>query len=147
MSKFLTPLFLSAIALIFLASPAFAKDYSLGKVDISVTVNTDRSFQVRETRIYNFEGSFSWADLWIPTEVTRDGYSYEIAVSDFTVYDETGTILQTKTDTSKDQFYAKWFYSAEDERKTFTWTYEVSGDAIKKHKNIAEFYWQAIGRE
>ena len=147
MRKFLLATFIVFSAFIALAGSAYAKNYSIDKVDISVTINPDRSFKVSESRVYNFDGTFSWADLWIPTRITRQGYTYNISISDFGVRDEAGATLRSSISQSGGKFYAKWFYSARDESKTFTWSYHVTGEGVKRYQDTAEFYWQVIGDE
>jgi len=39
-----------------------AKDYSIESADIQVQLNLDGSADITETRTYDFDGSFSWAE-------------------------------------------------------------------------------------
>lgn len=83
--------FLLALAfLVFLICPfeAQAKSFYFPEVRIEAKIERDGSFTVDEYRTYDFEGEFSWATLWIPIRVKRDGYSYQVTVEEFQVYDE-----------------------------------------------------------
>jgi len=91
---------------------AFAKDYS--------------------TRVYDFDGSFSWADEWISTK------GYELR--DFQVKGASNYEVAPQND----RIYIKWYYIAFNEEKTFTLTYKIL-DAVTNQKDISEFYWQLVG--
>jgi len=71
-----------------LPGKSFAKDYTIGEVTIGVTIHPDRSFSVIEKRTYVFDGSFTWADIYIPTSITRKGYTYKVEINNFSVVDE-----------------------------------------------------------
>jgi uncharacterized membrane protein len=130
----------------FCSFKVFAKDYSFPSSEFSVFINDDGSFVVEEERTYSFSGSFSWADMWIPL----DGFT----ISSFQIGDESGWYEESNvarsgsyyTETANGRFYAKWFFSALDEQKTFIIKYKID-DGIKLHKDIAEFYWKLIGSE
>ena len=57
----------------------------LYSVKIDAQVNSDGSVDVVEQRTYDFDGSFSWATMWIPEAVTRQGYEYRATITDFSV--------------------------------------------------------------
>jgi len=48
-----------------LTTAVYAKGYSITSADFKVQLNADGSADVVETRAYQFDGSFSWADEWI----------------------------------------------------------------------------------
>ena len=128
-----------------LPGKSFAKDYTIGEVTIDVTIHPDRSFSVVEKRTYNFDGSFTWADMYIPTSITRKGYTYNVEINNFTVVDELGNPLVFAQSSSSDRFYAKWSYTAVNEPRTFTYRYDVTGEGVKKYVDTGDFYWQVIG--
>src|SRR3989344_1965362 len=64
MKKYLFLIFISFFLLIFPCS-VYAKDYSIKSADITVQIQSDGSADVTETRTYDFDGSYSWADEWI----------------------------------------------------------------------------------
>ena len=51
------------------------KDFYFPEVRIDVNIQKDGSFTVDEFRTYEFQGRFSWAMLWIPLRVNRNGSS------------------------------------------------------------------------
>ncbi|MBP9759716.1 DUF2207 domain-containing protein, partial [Candidatus Dojkabacteria bacterium] len=112
----------------------YAKDYSIKSVDFEVRINKNGSATVTEKRTYNFDGSFTWADEWIPLK----GYTIKnvklIGADNFT------------SSIQNDKLYIKWYYSAVNEIKTFTLNYTIE-NAVTNHNDISEFYWQLIGDE
>ena len=56
------------IGLLLVPTNIYAKDYSIKSADFVVQINKDGSASVTEKREYVFDGSFSWADMWIPTK-------------------------------------------------------------------------------
>lgn len=129
-----------------------AKSYSINSVDIRVQLNRDGSADVTETRTYNFDGSFSWADEWILlTARCRSCTNYQISNVVLKEGDREyveslgrpGTYFITQT---PDKFYIKWYYQAQNQQKTFTLSYTIN-NAITNHADISEFYWQLIGDE
>ena len=96
------------------------------------------------TRTYAFQGSFSWAQLWIPLQVTRDGRKYDITVENFRILDEDGTPLRTEINRSSRRMEVKWHYSAADEERTFHIGYTVK-NGIASYPEVTELYWQVIG--
>ncbi len=137
------------LAALFLWTPVAApaappKDYAFPEVRIAIAIERDGSFLVEERRTYEFSGSFSWADLTIPSFFDRAGRSYAIRVEDFTVAEEDGRPLRIESGTDGGSFKAKWFYSARDERRTFLIRYRVR-DAISSYPEVSELYWKAIG--
>jgi hypothetical protein len=70
---------------LFFPSNIYAKDYSIKSADFTVQINRDGSATITEKRTYVFDGSFSWADQWIPLkdgstvtdfEMSENGVSY-----------------------------------------------------------------------
>jgi len=128
----------------FFPLPALAKEFSFPRVEFKVEVFSDGSFQVEEKRTYDFDGSFSWADYYIPLG--------DYQIKDFQIADQSGEYLNNTsgkpgsffTDLDQDQLYAKWFYTASDQEKTFTISYRVD-QGINLHQDIASLYWQFIG--
>ena len=94
------------------AAAAPAKNYYFPEVRVEIAVDRDGSFRVDEFRTYEFQGSFSWADLRIPLVVRREGRSYAATLSEFSVSDERGAPLKSETGTGGGAFQARWHYSA-----------------------------------
>jgi len=125
---------------------AESKNYYFPEVNIDLRIDKDSSFTVGEYRTYDFQGSFSWATLWIPLRVNRQGYEYNLKIEDFKVLDEQDILLETETSIQEAKFEAKWNYRANDERRTFHIHYRVRGGIIS-YPEISELYWQIIGSE
>lgn len=125
---------------------AETKNFYFPEVRIDVRIERDGSFIVDEFRTYDFEGSFTWAALWIPLSLERQGYRYDISVEDFKILDERGQALRTETSSSGGKFQAKWYYEARDEQRTFHIHYRVRHGIIS-YPDVSELYWQPIGED
>src|SRR3990167_5750678 len=84
MKKFLLATLPIFIFLIF-PDTIWAKDYHFPKVEGRYQIQSDGSVEVLEHRTYSFDGSFSWADIYIPLKITRKGYSYDAQIADFMI--------------------------------------------------------------
>ena len=126
-------IFLVVTFLFLVPAPVFAKDYSIPSADFVVQINPDGSADVTETRTYSFDGSFTWADEWIPLKTST--------ISNISL--DGGDLIQ---DISTDRVYLKWYYEAYSENKTFTLKYRID-HAVTNQKDISEYYWQLIGDE
>ncbi len=137
---------IAALLLIFLplSLESEKKDFYFPQVRIEINIERDGSFVVDERRTYDFQGSFSWATLWIPLKVRRQAYEYELRVEDFRVYDEKENLLTFEQAADEERFSAKWFYRAKDEKRTFHIHYRIKG-GIRSYPEVSELYWQAIG--
>jgi len=136
--KLLLFLALAGSFLIFVPRAAQAKSYSITADVFQIRINPDKSITVDEKLTYDFSGSFSWAEMWIPTQVKRQGYNYYTQITDFNVSasDNSPVTIAQERDES-DRYYVKWNYTAQDESKTFLISYKVL-NAIKKYPDIAE---------
>lgn len=122
------------------ASAAFASDYSIPKVSMTVDIMEDGTVSISEQYTYHFEGAFSWAEVSIPfagfseirnIRVSEPGAQYINENSE-----EAGTFSVTKSDGSVD---IRWHYSAEDTSRVFTLSYELT-DAVIIGPEYSEFY-------
>jgi len=104
---------------------AESKTFYFPEVRVEVDIHKDGSFTVNEYRTYDFQGSFSWASLWIPLRLNRQGYMYSASLEDFRVMDEQGKELRTETSSSRSKFEAKWYYNARNEKRTFHIQYRI----------------------
>ncbi|PIP49454.1 MAG: hypothetical protein COX13_04035, partial [Caldiserica bacterium CG23_combo_of_CG06-09_8_20_14_all_35_60] len=126
---------------------SFAQDYYFPFVNVRIDINNDGSFNVIEERTYNFSGDFHWATYTLG----KGGYDY---IEDFLIEDENGYYELTNSETSNPGTYtftdngssyeAKFFYSASNENKSFTFRYKVIG-GIKAYQDVADFYWKLVG--
>lgn len=96
-----------ASSILMLAShrPAWADYYSIDRVDIDATLNADSSLQVRETRKFDFGGSFHGVYWKIP-EGTYEGREVEASVTGCGIVNPDGTLSEfKKTDSGDDGTY------------------------------------------
>mgnify|MGYP006273499011 FL=1 len=131
---------------LFFALPAVgtASDYSIPKIDVSVSITENGHVQITEELTYVFVGDFSWADYRLP----KDGFTRisQIRVSENgTEYinqnnEEPGTFSVSESD---DAFEIKWHYTASDTTKTFTLSYILEG-ALVIGPRWSEFFWNYL---
>lgn len=128
-------------------NPALAKEYSFESVDIDVQINADGSFDLTDKRTYDFRDEFSWATYKVYKEGAQD-------ITEFMIFEgnnpfqrsssgEPGTV---EISDNEDAISAKWFFSARDEKRTFTIKYKAV-DSVKAYSDAAVFYWKLIGNE
>ncbi|MEJ2634505.1 MAG: DUF2207 domain-containing protein, partial [Calditrichia bacterium] len=145
--SFLLILLTLALSFLLLGIPpvSAAKSYSIGDISVRANILEDGSLRVEESRTYHFQGSFSWADYRLPLNrignvqnfsITENGKEYRRSSGE-----EPGTFY-TREDGN--EFYARWYYRARNESRTFTLRYLVA-DAVTAYDDIAEFYYQFIG--
>lgn len=137
--------FFFTVSLILLLSfyPSFseAKEYEIPTIKVEVTVNPDGTIRITEHLTYVFDGSYSWANYELAK--TASSFIRDIRVTesnnDFINLntEETGTFLVEESDNS---YNIKWFYSAEDEKRTFSVSYTLEG-AITIGPEWSEFFW------
>lgn len=123
------------------------KDYYFPSVTIKVNINKDGSFDAIEKRTYKFSGDFHWATYTL----TKAGYT---KLENFSIGDENGNYKMTTSETGNagtytfsednNSYTAKFFYSANNEQKTFTIRYKIVG-GIKAYQDVADFYWKLVG--
>src|SRR4030042_5736010 len=109
-----------------------AKDYSIPQSNIKVQINSDGSADITETRTYRFDGSYTWADEWIPLTAKCAGCNNYV-IQNFSLHDETEKYIEVSSgqqntyqiSTTSDKFYVKWYYRAANTTKTFTLNYKV----------------------
>ena len=126
-----------------LVSPLFAKSYYYPEIRTDVYLNIDGSAHVIQERTYAFSGSFSWADIDLKKQGADDIVFNALAEKTGTGWQAIRPLEVTSSDKS---LYIRWGYSAEDEEKTFVLDYTVKG-AVKRHADVAEFYWKVIEDE
>lgn len=148
MGKKLT--FLSLLTIILtlgFSSQAVAKSYTIPIIRIDVAVQPDGTIQVTEHRTYNFDGSFSWADYRLPLEgysairniqVSENGQPFINENSE-----QRGTFIVQRSD---DEIRVKWYYDAEDEKRTFTISYTLE-EALVIGPQWVEFFWNYISTD
>lgn len=123
-----------------------AKDYSLPQVSINATIRENGTVVFSEDRTFSFDGSFSFGYYELPKEgftvleevqVSIDGIPLLLNESR-----EAGTYYVEDTGST---YKIHYFYSAYNERKTFTFNYTIPG-LVKVYQDYGEFYWKLQGR-
>jgi hypothetical protein len=124
-----------------------AKDYYFPSVTTTININSDGSFDVVEKRTYEFSGDFHWATY----ALAKEGYT---KLENFSIGDDNGNYKMTTSETgdpgtytfseNSSSYTAKFFYSANNEEKTFTISYRILG-GIKAYQDVADFYWKLVG--
>ncbi|MBU0707622.1 DUF2207 domain-containing protein [Patescibacteria group bacterium] len=136
-------IFISAVGLFFLwPSIGQAKSWEITSWDSQIRVKEDGSFSVRETRTFDFEGSFSWVE----TEVYKDRVD---DIVDFKVYDELNQELFSPDVVITDGYssvHALLNISATDEQKTWIFEYKVLG-GIGFFEEHDELYWNVLAQD
>ncbi len=126
---------------------AAAKEYSISRVKIEAQLRADGSMEVRESRTYQFDGSFSFAFRTFPTngpvafeihQVSEGGQPYTFSTSGspgtYEIIREGG---QTKV---------QWYFRAENEARTFDVSFTAK-NAVLVHDDTAVLYYQFISGE
>ncbi|SMO46149.1 DUF2207 domain-containing protein [Gracilimonas mengyeensis] len=127
--------------------PAQAKEYTIPLIEIDVQANEDGTVRITEHHTFSFDGSFSQAFYSIP----KSGYSnirdIRIAEGDeaFTNLnsEEPGTFLIEESDNA---YTIRWYYTAEDEERTFTISYLLEG-ALTIGPEWSQFFWNYTSDE
>ena len=121
------------------------QEYQIPEIKVEAEILRNGTIEISESRNYHFQGSFSWADYWLPREgfdemrniqVSEQGQDYLLSDSG-----EPGTYSIAKTG---DEVGITWHYEAEDTERTFTVSYELVG-AIPHGQEWSEFFWTWIG--
>jgi uncharacterized membrane protein len=128
--------------LVLLPLLAAAKSYHYPEVSTDVILHADGSARIVQERTYEFEGSFSWADL----DLKKQGAS-DIRLNRLAMATESGwQDLAPEVNNGDQSLHLRWGYSAEDEQRTFLIDYTVVG-AVRRYEDVAEFYWKVIEDE
>ena len=121
------------------------QEYQIPEIHIEAYILKDGTLQIHETRHYDFQGSFSWADYRLPRtgfeeirriRVTEGDQEYSQSDSG-----EPGTYSVTLP---SDEVVITWHYNAADTTRIFTLSYELSG-AILHGEEWSELFWTWIG--
>ncbi len=109
------------------------KGFSLPRVAIAADLDRDGTMRVVERITYDFRGRFTYGTRPIPggpfviedVRVTEDGRELEQVGAPYNL---------------------RWFFSAADERRTFTISYTVR-NAASVGPDVAELYWKWVGED
>ncbi len=138
------------LLLVVMSSPfALARSHRFLDLDIEARVGADGLVRVTETHTVQFDGTFSGMFQWFDT-------SRGVELRDLVVREQGANYTRLDTDTpgpagtyfvreEADEVYIDWSFSATDEIRQFQLGY-VLDNVILKHDDIAEFYYQFVGR-
>ncbi len=109
------------------------KAFSVPRVAVAGTVDADGTMHVVEHITYDFTGQFHYGTRPIPVG------NYQI--SDMTVTEHGQPLPNTGA-----PYNLTWYFSAQDETRTFDIAYTVSGAAVAG-SDVAELYWKWVGED
>ncbi len=141
-----SPLYTAAAALLMLilvvSTPVKAdKSYNHPLIDFKITFLPDGSAEIEETRVFKFDGSFSWAFIEKETRGEYGRYGVEF----HGVWDKfSGEQLRHETYQKGRYEGVKWYYSAKNTKKEFLIKYRITG-AVQRYQDAAQFYWKIVG--
>ncbi len=116
-----------------------AKSWTITDWDVQMRIQEDGSFSVRETRTFDFEGSFSWVETELYKERVEN-------IVNFKVYDENNILLSWPDVEITDTAYSistRINFSAYNESKTWIFEYKVLG-GVGFFEDHDELYWDII---
>lgn len=147
-------LLVTAAALLFLPTPAYARDYEIARVDIDATVAPDGALRVVETRTFDFDGSFSGVYWDIPVGRNEsNGQDVDVRVLSASVGSADGSTPLEAADSGangtyqvarqSDNLRVTLFSAQEDSQTTFTVAYEARG-IVTRWTDTGELYWKFV---
>lgn len=123
----------SALILIALARPAAAQEFSIDRLVVEATVNSDDSMDVVEHLTYTFDGTFNVGDRDIPP-----GSYYEVVGMQAS---ENGEPRET---INSNPASFEWDLGGASGTHTYDLTYTVEG-AVRVGSDVGELYWKFVG--
>jgi len=123
--------------LILITSVGFAKSYNLDKADIAFFIDGNAKVFVDEIITFDFSGPYTYA--------YRDLPKGSWTISDIYVLDDQRQPLQFELTDVGDNTRITWYYSANNELKTFTMGYTLT-NAIDVYDDVARFNWKVWGQ-
>jgi len=132
--------------------PAYAREYSIPQVNIDATVTSDGSLEVREERLFSFDGSFNGV-YWNLPQGEFQGRSVTVDVVEagemvdgaFVPYElsESGDNLTYQVQDRGYSMSLKIYARHSDETAHFVITYRIN-NVVLRHADVAELYWQFV---
>ncbi|MGM0546427.1 MAG: DUF2207 domain-containing protein, partial [Bacteroidota bacterium] len=124
-----------------------AKSYEIPEVHIEVVINADGTVDITESLTYDYDGSYSWAQYELP----KQGFS---SISDIQVSEDDKHFTNENSESpgtfsvvqSDEAIRVKWYYSAEDEKRTFNISYTLKG-ALTVGPKWSQFFWNYLSDE
>ncbi|MCA9387977.1 MAG: DUF2207 domain-containing protein, partial [Candidatus Andersenbacteria bacterium] len=119
---------------------AQAKSYTYPDWTVDITVHEDGTFSVEEQITHTFDGSFSFAFREIEGRKLDD-------IQNLHVFDEMGVeVSDVEIERVGLAKKITWNYSAQDETRTWTVAYDVTG-GLGYFADHDELYWNAVSAE
>lgn len=146
--RFSSFVFLIFIFCICVTESAVSKSFTIPEIRVEVAVQSDGSIRITEYRTYQFDGSFTWADYRLPFQ----GFT---TIEDIRVSENGSQLINKNTEkpgtfqvqrNNDKSIRLKWFYEAEDERRTFAVSYTLKGAVVIGPK-WSEFFWNYISSD
>lgn len=149
--------FVAIFAVLVAPCAAWARDYSISKVDIDATLSSDGTLTVVEERTFSFDGSFNGVYWNIPVE-NADGSSIDVTPISAGYY-AAGTLTEIEADSSGANnslsvryvtsdsgtmcLQFKIFHAVYDEDVTYQIVYQVE-NAATSWADCGELYWKFV---
>lgn len=131
-----------------LASPSvLAKTISIPSVNITGTINKDGSVLIEEKRTIKFDGDFTFGFYELPKSDMGKVTNIKVSegIQDYTLEMNSsrapGTFVVTDL---SDKIRIDFFFNANNESKTFTFTYLVD-EGVHVYQDYGQFYWKLQG--
>ena len=133
-------------------SVALAREYSMSPVTIDATVSEDGSVTVRETRRFNFDGSFHGV-YWKLVKGTYEGRTIEPVINEAGMVANGTFVPFSQSDSEQENTYEVTSYSSYDQLKIYSSHDDESVDFVIgfSYPNLvscwddtAELYWKFI---
>ena len=154
--SYITSAFLACILMLVLslgiATPAYAREYEMTRTDIDATVGTDGSMEVREERIFDFDGQFNGVYWNLPQGEFQGRYvtvdileAGEIVNGEVVSYDlsNSGDNLTYSIESYGSSLRLKIYARHSDEDAHFFIVYRLN-DVASRHADVGELYWQFV---
>lgn len=109
------------------------KEFSVPQVVVDATLAADGSMRIVEHITYDFTGSFTYGTRPIPVGA--------YTISDMTVTENGQPLISTGA-----PYNLQWYFTAENETRTFDIAYTVTSAAIGA-PDVAALYWKWVGSE
>ncbi|MBD3373563.1 DUF2207 domain-containing protein [candidate division KSB1 bacterium] len=144
-SRFSLFMFGLACMLVALQPARAAKSFDLAGAFIEARLNSDGSLEIKESRTYDFDGSFSYAYRTLPLH--EDVQYSRLSLREGDVVYQQNDSKQPGTfslERDSDELTIRWNYKARNEKRTFEFSFLVHG-AVKRYRDAAVFYYQFVG--
>jgi len=122
------------LAFLLFLSVSLSKDYSYQGIYTNATIDKNGDADVIQEYVMDFSGSFTYMYKYF----VLDTIEY---VSNFEVYDKsTGEKLEVTAEKEDGNLIYRWFYSAQDESKTFILKYKMISLARARSDKVRVYY-------